>query len=143
MNYTTKIIAFLLLAIFSGCNEKSKNSPYTSMDYLEICEEFDSYAFEQKELLAQIREKYKADQTFITRFNEEQISWIQYQDRRLRSLYPKDWDRFYRKNYGVETFNGCKCKELIRLSEIRKKELMVYLEGTDPSQENCPVQGQL
>ena len=54
----------------------------------------------------------------------EQVYWIQYRDRRLRAIYPKKWDQHYRKNYGKEVFNPCKCKkELLRLSESRIRGL--------------------
>ena len=111
------------------------------MDYEEICEGFDELAIEQKEMLGLIRAKFNDDKAFIARFNQEQISWIQYQDKRLRTLYSKDWDTHYRKEYGKEVFNGCKCIELIRLSEIRNDDLRKYLEGPDLNQQDCPVRG--
>jgi len=127
---------FLLIA---GCNKGVDN--YSGMNYEEICEEFDELAIIQKNLLTQVRNKYHSDKGFIAKFNQEQISWIQYQDKRLRALYTQDWDRFYRKIYGIPTFNGCKCKELIRLSKIRNEDLKVYLEGPGSSQIDCPIQG--
>ena len=130
----------LAIILIAGCSKKSKN-PYEGLDYEQVCEEYDKYAILQRDLLQQIRTKYSSDKNWIARFNQEQIAWIQYQDKRLRSLYSQDWDRFYRKNYGVPLFNGCKCKELIRLSKLRNDDLNVYLLGPDPSQEECPVQG--
>ncbi|MEQ8243895.1 hypothetical protein [Fulvivirga sp.] len=138
LRYT--IIA-LFLTILVSCSQKNETDSYAGLDYEEICEEFDKYAFEQKALLDQIRAKYKGDKHFINSFNQEQISWIQYQDKRLRALYPKDWDTYYRKNYGEPAFNGCKCKELIRLSKIRNEDLKIYLEGPDAGQKDCPIQG--
>ena len=134
--FSLLIIAILAL---SGCAPSSEK--YDLSKYREICEEFDELAIEQKAMLDQIRAKYNADKSFIARFNQEQISWIQYQDKRLRSLYPKDWDTFYRKNYGKSTFNGCKCIELIRLSKIRNSDLKNYLEGPNGNQQDCPIQG--
>lgn len=117
--------------IFLSCNqEETKN-------YKDICKEFDNLAIEQKQILEEIRVKYNSDKNFIKRLNEEQISWIQFQDKRLRALYPNDWDSHYRKIYGKETFNACKCKELIRLSRIRNNDLKVYLVGDS----DCPAQG--
>ncbi len=139
-NLRYKVIVAVLV-VLSSCSQNSKTNPYANLDYKQICEEFDKYAFEQKALLDQIRAKYKGDKHFINSFNQEQISWIQYQDKRLRALYPKDWDTYYRKNYGEPTFNGCKCKELIRLSKIRNEDLKIYLEGPDIGQEDCPIQG--
>ena len=138
LNY--KII-IVLVTILSSCSQTNETDSFVDLDYEEICEEFDKYAFEQKSLLDQIRAKYKDDKHFINTFNQEQISWIQYQDKRLRALYPKDWDTYYRKNYGEPTFNGCKCKELIRLSKIRNEDLKIYLEGPSAGQEGCPIQG--
>lgn len=137
------LLTMLAFLISISCKQADRTNPYEGMDYKEVCKEFDELAYEQKDLLDQIRSKFKSDKLFISRFNDEQISWIQYQDKRLRSLYRKDWDRFYRKNYGVPVFNGCKCKELIRLSKIRNQDLKVYLIGPDESQEECPVQGAL
>lgn len=133
-------IVITILAVTIACEDRNKN-PEDEVDYQTICKEFDDLAFEQKDILNQIREKYKHDKEFIARFNEEQISWIGFQDRRLRSLYPKDWDRFYRKNYGKPVFNACKCEELIRMSKIRNEDLRIYLDGPVSDQKNCPVQG--
>ncbi|MEQ8925602.1 MAG: hypothetical protein RLO81_07285 [Fulvivirga sp.] len=138
LNLTATIL--LIVALFS-CNEKKQNNSGEDIDYIAICEKFDEYAFEQKALLDKIRAKYQGDKPFILRFNEEQMSWIKYQDTRLRSLYSQDWDRYYRKQYGTPTFNGCKCKELIRLSIIRNEELRTYLEGPAENQQECPIQG--
>ncbi len=138
LNY--KIIVVLLI-ILSSCSQTNETDSFADFDYEEICGEFDKYAFEQKSLLDQIRAKYKDDKHFINTFNQEQISWIQYQDKRLRGLYPKDWDTYYRKNYGKRIFNGCKCIELIRLSKIRNADLKIYLEGPGAGQEGCPIQG--
>ncbi|MEM6522597.1 MAG: hypothetical protein AAGF85_10665 [Bacteroidota bacterium] len=129
------------LAIISSCSQNNKTNEYEGLDYLEICEEFDELAFEQKALLDSIRLKYRGDQLFINRFNREQINWIQYQDKRLRALYSKDWDRHYRKEYGKPAFNGCKCKELIRLSKFRNADLRTYLNGPNVNQQDCPIQG--
>ncbi len=137
MRHFNVIIAAL---IFFSCSDNSqKNSE--RVDYKVICDEFDQYAIDQRNLLDQIRKEYKTDKLFIARFNQEQMNWIQYQDSRLRSLYSKDWDTFYRKNYGKSIFNGCKCKELIRMSQIRNQELRTYLDGPDNSQSECPIQG--
>lgn len=127
------------ILLFTNCTQKK--DPWKDLDYLEICEEYDKYAFEQKDLLKLIRNKFYNDKAFIIRFNEEQSSWLQFQNKRLRSLYPKDWDRYYRKEFGKELFNGCKCKELARLSKIRNDDLKVYLNGPSQSQLNCPIQG--
>ena len=135
------LIATILLTILSCSNSKSDNSPYDGINYQKSCEEFDALAIKQKAILSQIRAKFKDDKKFISQFNEEQISWIQYQNKRLRALYPKDWDRTYRKDFGKSTFNGCKCKELARLSKIRNADLLIYLEGPDAEQEECPIQG--
>ncbi len=132
------LVLISLISILSGCQ---KSDPYEGSSYEEICEDFDKYAIEQKQLLDQIRAKYHDDRDFITRFNQEQISWIQYQDKRLRALYTKDWDLHYRKEYGKEVFNGCKCKELIKLSKIRNDDLKVYLNGPSAEQLECPIQG--
>ena len=142
MNHTKIIIIITFLTITAAC-KKNNADRYEGLDYKEVCEKFDQLAFEQRDLLNQIRNKYGSDKHFIAQFNQEQISWIQYQENRLRSLYSQDWDRYYRKNYGVPTFNGCKCKELIRLSEIRNDDLRVYLNGPTAAQEECPVQGSL
>lgn len=139
--HVKNLLVVCLFMIVSSCDQNSKTNIYEGLDYLEICEQFDELAFEQKAILDQIREKYKGDKSFISRFNQEQISWIQYQDKRLRSLYSKDWDRHYRKEYGRPLFNGCKCKELIRLSKIRNDDLKIYLNGPTANQQDCPIQG--
>lgn len=143
MKNTKFIIIVTLIIVVAGCKKSTSNNSYEGKEYTAVCEQFDELAFEQKDLLDQIRSKFKKNKLFIAKFNQEQISWIQYQDNRLRSLYPEDWDRFYRKNYGVNIFNGCKCKELIRLSKIRNDDLRVYLDGPNSTQQDCPTQGNL
>jgi len=43
----------------------------------------------------------------------------------------------YRKKYGEDTFNPCKCEELTRLTKNRIKDLKVYIDETTYSLD-CP-----
>lgn len=129
------ILATCFLII--GCTKSSKNEEFIS--YTDICEGYDAIDLEMLETIEQIESENKEDIKFLERFRDSQIYWIQYKDRHLRSLYPEDWDLYYRKNYGKQVFNSCKCKELIRLTNLRIKELKWYLEAGGPDgQTECP-----
>lgn len=105
----------------------------------ETCTEFDQVDREMLDIIGEIKSKYKKDQEFLLRFNDVQVYWIQYRDRRLRAMYPKKWDLYYRKTYGKEVFNPCKCEELTRLTKVRIAELNMYLDGNSADQQDCPT----
>ena len=90
------------------------------------------------DLITLIKEKHKDSTLFLERFDMSQVYWIQYQNRHLRALYPEDWDRHYRKKYGKEVFNPCKCKELTRMTAARVEELKMFLKGGPDDQKECP-----
>ncbi len=126
----------LLLVVLFGCNTNSnKEKP---MKYTEVCEGYDAIDLEMLQTIETIESQFKEDKKFLIRFRESQVYWIQYKDRHLRALYPEDWDLYYRKNYGKQVFNACKCQELIRLTELRVQELKWYLGAGPSSQKDCP-----
>ena len=114
-----------------GCS-KRYDDPFA------ICSDFDATDRQMLMLIDDIKSKFSDDNEFLAEFNLEQVYWIQYRDHRLKSLYPKDWNRFYRKNYGKEVFNPCKCHELNRMTLLRIDELNLFLTGGPEGQEDCP-----
>ncbi len=128
LRFTYMLIA---MAFFLSCQEKEAFDPFT------VCKDYDQADIEMEALYEKIRLKYSDEPIFLARFQEAQVSWIQYRSRRLRALYPKDWDRHYRKKYGREIFNPCKCEENLRLVTLRNQELMVYLQD-DLGNNDCP-----
>jgi len=132
-----KYSIFLAVLIFvSSCNSPKKNEE--AISYKDVCEGYDNIDAEMLLVIEDIEEAFKDDRIFLKRFRDSQIYWTQYQDRHLRALYSKDWDLFYRKNYGKQIFNSCKCKELIRLTSLRVDELKMYLNGGPNNQKECP-----
>lgn len=112
-----------------GCGAKTEIDP---------CTRFDSVDLEMLNLIEKIRANHQSDKKFLSNFNMEQVYWINYRDHHLKSLYPKDWSRHYRKEYGKEVFNPCKCKEMIRMTEARIDELKLWLNGGIEDQSECP-----
>lgn len=90
------------------------------------------------DLIEQVRAKYQTNQRFLRNFNMEQVYWIQYRDTHLKAIYPEDWSRHYRKEFGKEVFNPCKCKEMTRYTKERIKELKLWMSGGPAEQDNCP-----
>ncbi len=106
-------------------------------DYKEICVEFDNIDREMLDLIKTIRAKHKDHAKFQSNFNMEQVYWVQYRDTHLKAIFPEDWSRHYREQYGKELFNGCKCQEMTRMTKNRIKELELWLEG-GAGNEDCP-----
>ena len=132
-----KVILFLSVGFtILSCNSEKKETK--QVDYKEVCSAYDEADAEMLKVIKDIENEYQHDKIFLTRFRDSQVYWIQYKDRHLRALYPKDWDRFYRKNYSKEVFNSCKCQELIRLTNARIVELNMYLTGGPTNQTDCP-----
>lgn len=102
------------------------------------CTEFDMVDLQMLTLLDSIRTSHKGEELFLNRFRLVQVAWTQYRDRHMRSLYPEDWDRVYRKTYGRELFNSCVCKEMSRMTRNRITELNRYLEVGSEGEEECP-----
>lgn len=130
------ILALSSCILLFGCTNPSKKE--NPISYTEVCEGYDVIDLEMLEVISEIESLHKEDFKFLERFRDSQVYWIQYKDRHLRSLYPEDWDLYYRKNYGKQVFNSCKCKELIRLTELRVNELKWYLDGGPNNQTECP-----
>jgi hypothetical protein len=126
-----KMIMLVALTSMIACSTTNED-PYAS------CTAFDEVDANMLQLIEQVNQKHVGNKSFLEAFKMEQVYWIQYRDRRIRSMYPKNWDRFYRKNYGRETFNSCKCQELLRLAENRMDDLNMYLVGGPRDQESCP-----
>ncbi|WP_424962922.1 lysozyme inhibitor LprI family protein [Ekhidna sp.] len=122
-------IIFFAGVILTSCTPKNDVDP---------CARFDTVDGEMLDLINQIRSKHKDNKKFLSNFNMEQVYWIQYRDHHLKSLYPKDWDRHYRKEYGKEVFNPCKCKEMTRFTEKRIEELKLWLGNGVSNQDECP-----
>tara|TARA_X000001036_G_scaffold417974_2_gene436410 strand:+ start:268 stop:669 length:402 start_codon:yes stop_codon:yes gene_type:complete len=125
------ILFLFIILIVNGCQFEKKNN-------MDACKKFDELDTKILGLMDKIEVKHKGDRYFLEAFSMEQVYWIQYRDRRLRAIYPKKWDQHYRKNYGKEVFNSCKCKELLRLSERRVEDLQMYLMNGPADQQNCP-----
>lgn len=128
---TIQILAGILMIGMMGCGSPS-DDPYA------VCAEFDALDARILELIDQVKQEHANDRIFLKAFNMEQVYWIQYRNRRIRSLYPKDWNTHYRKKYGKDVFNPCKCKELVRLSEKRIEDLEMYVKGGPRDQRDCP-----
>ncbi len=124
-------LSIISLVLIIGCNPESKGT-------YDACTEFDQLDKEMTLLINDIENKFVGNREFIDAFNMEQVYWIQYRDRRLRSMYPKNWDTYYRKNYGKDVFNPCKCQELLRLANNRMDDLKLYVSGGPEDQESCP-----
>lgn len=124
------LLTATIICGFIGCTSES----------VDPCAEFDAVDREMLDLISQIRAKHSADKKFLSNFNMEQVYWIQYRDAHLKSIYPKDWDRSYRKEYGKEVFNPCKCQEMTRYTRLRIEELELWLSGGPSGQDDCPSQ---
>jgi len=131
MKGKTLLLSVILIVQF-GCKNQSNADPYAP------CTEFDKYDLKMLNLINEIKEKHKEDRLFLTEFRMIQVYWIQYRDRRLRTIYPKNWDQHYRKEIGKDIFNPCKCKELLRLTKNRIEELEMYLKKGPADQAECP-----
>lgn len=109
-----------------------------SADDSDPCTAFDRADKEMLDLINSIESKFSKDNLFKKRLNMSQVYWIQYRDRHLRALYPEDWDRHYRKKYGKEIFNSCKCQDLTRMTLARIEELKMWVEKGPDNQAKCP-----
>jgi hypothetical protein len=127
-----KFIPIALLILFAVSCGKKENSIQV------YCDEFDKLDQEMLELIGKIQQKYGENKKFLSNFNMEQVYWIQYRDHHLKSLYPQDWNRYYRKNFGKEVFNPCKCQEMTRFTKQRNDELRLWLSGGVSEQSECP-----
>jgi hypothetical protein len=132
MLYNKKWLMILSIITLIGCTSESDQDPYSA------CKSFDDTEAEILDLLQKIRDKHSGDRLFLKAFEMEQVYWTQYRERRIRALYPEDWNRVYRKDVGTEVFNNCKCKEYNRLAESRIEDLNYYLEEGPKDQEECP-----
>ncbi len=133
MKYTRYLllIAIVVTVGLSACQNKSEAK-------LDPCTELDQVDKEMLDLLESIKTMHKSEEFFQKRFEMSQVYWIQYRNRHIRALYPKDWDRNYRKEYGKEVFNSCKCKDLIRMTKMRIEELNMWIDGGPSNQKECP-----
>ncbi len=119
------ILALALL--FANCTETG-----------DPCAKFDKVDRQMLDLIKKIKQKHASNKKFLSKLTKEQVFWIQYRDSHLEAIYPNDWDRHYRKNYGKEVFNPCKCKEMVRFTENRIEELNLWLSGGPSEQSDCP-----
>lgn len=128
MKNSLKIVIALALLVGCGQQDGPKNP----------CTEFDDSDLEMLNLIESIKKKYAHNTLFIQRFEMSQVYWVQYRDRHLRAIYPKDWDRSYRKENGTEIFNTCKCQELTRMTKTRVEELNLFMTNGPNDQLDCP-----
>ncbi len=117
--------------IFFSCSQSADTDP---------CATFDQLDRQMLDLIQEIKDTHATDVKFLEEFNMEQVFWIQYRDTHLRAIYPKDWDRHYRQNFGKEIFNPCKCKEMVRMTRLRIRELELWKTGGPVQQNECPSQ---
>ncbi|MEM7108522.1 MAG: hypothetical protein AAF519_09880 [Bacteroidota bacterium] len=130
MKKKSHLISIPIVLIMLACNSQKEE--------IDPCTEFDQIDKEMLDLMEEIKTKHRTDAIFLKRFEMERVYWNQYRDRRLRSIYPQDWDTHYRKKFGKEVFNKCKCKELLRMSKNRLIDLKLYVEEGPAEQEECP-----
>lgn len=133
MKYIHFII--VILTILAGCN--STNEASDKVEFESNCKAYDAIDLEMLDLHEAIKNKYKDDALFLKRLQNAQISWIQYRDRHLHSLFPKGYD-YYRKNYDNKLISECKCQELTRLTQLRVEDLKVWVEGEKAGWDGCP-----
>ncbi|MEM6525932.1 MAG: lysozyme inhibitor LprI family protein [Bacteroidota bacterium] len=126
MRYLYFIFVILIITSCSGNHNE-----------VEPCTSFDAIDLEMLNLIEEIKQNF-TDRSFKKKFDLAQVSWIQYRDRHIRAIYPKDMDRDYRKVYGREEFNNCKCQELIRMTRIRIEQLKMFVDGGPKDQADCP-----
>ncbi len=131
-----KAVILLLISILILFSCSTSNNERSEV-YENACLEMDAVDLEMMNLVGKIKASHKNINFFAKNFEEEQLYWRQYRNRRLRALYPADWGRIYGENYG-DTFNQCKCKEVVRMTKIRIEELNMYLEGGPDEQAECP-----
>lgn len=117
----------MLLIALSSCGKKS--------GYENPCKELDAVDLEMLNIHKQIQKEYADDPLFLQKLQDAQVYWIQYKNRHIRSLYPKD-SKFYKKNYDKQ-YNYCKCAEAARLTVLRVKEMKLWLDGKH-SGNDCP-----
>ncbi|MEQ8470001.1 MAG: hypothetical protein RIC35_02380 [Marinoscillum sp.] len=125
-----KYLFLLLIPILTACGG-NENIP-------DPCAEFDSVDLEMLNLIKSIKQKYSADKLFVEKLEMSQVYWVQYRDRHIRAIYPKDWDRVYRKEYNDGVFNICKCQELSRMTHNRVDDLKLFTSGGPKDQQDCP-----
>ncbi|GAB4241388.1 MAG: hypothetical protein Tsb0034_18410 [Ekhidna sp.] len=121
------IIALMTLSF--SCSSEVTTDP---------CSAFDRIDREMLDLISEIETKNANKKEFLKAFKMEQVYWIQYRDRHLRAVYPKDWDRYYRKEFGKDVFNPCKCMEMTRMTRRRIEDLQVFTTNSPDEQKNCP-----
>lgn len=126
----TLIIGGSILFMATSCNNNEKQ-------YDNPCDELDAVDLEMLQKLDRIREDYKKEKSFLKRFNEAQIYWIQYKDRHVRALYPEKKED-YKKNYGMQ-YNYCKCAEYTMLTKARNAELDRWIKPKSSEKEDCPT----
>lgn len=126
-----KTLLLVTCAFLLSCQTEKKNG-------YAVCSDFDGVDAEILSVIDQVNSQNAGDKEFLVAFKSEHLYWIQYRDKRLRSMYPKNWDTYYRKTFGKDVFNPCKCQELLRLSENRLKDLKMYLNGGPSDQKDCP-----
>lgn len=109
------LLVALLLISFASCNTEK------AAELKNACKELDNVDLKMLKIIDDIRDRYKTEDTFLKRFENSQIYWIQYKDRHVRALYPGKKED-YKKLYGTE-YNNCKCKEWVRLTKLRIEEI--------------------
>ena len=122
------LTAVLIVLAISACQSEEKDP----------CTKFDEVDREMLGLINQIRTKHSDNKKFLSNFNMEQVYGINYRDHHLKSVYPEDWSRYYRKEFGKEVFNPCKCKEMTRFTYNRIEELKLWLSNGPSGQDECP-----
>ncbi|REE00481.1 lysozyme inhibitor LprI family protein [Marinoscillum furvescens] len=120
-------LALSFLISLAACQKNPNNTESKTS-----CTHYDQVDKEMLDLINKIEQKYAGEKRFIDRLTEAQVYWVQYRDRQVRALFPRDV-KDYKKEHG-ESYFVCKCDELIRLTNLRIAELNRWMEGSS----DCP-----
>lgn len=123
------ILAILTIGVLGCTSQKSQDFPLS-----EACNVLDSVDQEMLTTYQKIEQAYRGNKDFLDKLNMAQVYWIQYRDRHIKSLYPLS-KKEYEPLYG-QTYRDCRCKENVRLTQLRTKELERWLENEVI--EGCP-----
>lgn len=118
MNRAILLITVIVITTFS-CQQSDTTSGKS------VCETYDQTDKVMLDLIDQIEQKYVDDRRFLNRLSDAQVYWVQYRDRHIRALFPRDI-KDYKKEHKDRYFD-CKCEELTKLTKQRISELSRWM----------------